>query len=123
MAKDNDAAYIGIDSIMAYGGNIYIANNGTPGPPAYLTDTDAIDESSPHLASYGANFLAAWSSAGSSMMAVVDQNGQTVEGPITIDAQFAERDDFINFANGDVGWAYSWGNSSELKIVRVRYCD
>jgi hypothetical protein len=56
---------------------------------------------------------------GTPTLAVVSTSGAIVEGPVTIEAQFAARDDFINWPDGDAGWAWSWGDSTQLKIVRV----
>jgi hypothetical protein len=104
-------------------GLVFVDDAGTPGAPVYLTDSPAIDEASPQLAAYGADFLAAWDANGSPLLAIVDSDGTYEAGPISTTAQFADRDDFVNFANGDVGWAFSWGSSTELKIVRVVYCE
>jgi hypothetical protein len=102
-------------------GLVHLASDGTPGTFLWLTDTAAEAESSAHLAGYGANLLAAWMSGGTATFAVVSTTGAIIEGPAALDTSFAVRDDFVNWPNGDVGWAY--GSGSELRIVRLARCE
>jgi hypothetical protein len=98
-----------------------IGNDGTIGPKVYLTDTPSIQESAAKLARYGGDFLAAWMAGQNYIAAVVDTSGTITDGPSALAAgSFVEYDDFINFANGDVGWA--WGEGTALKIARLRHC-
>jgi hypothetical protein len=102
---------------------VSISAGGAAGAPAWLTDTASTQERASHLARHGANLLVAWLDGADHKAAVVDPSGTVLLGPEVLAAQVAERDDFINFANGDVGWAYAWGTMSELKIVRLTYCQ
>jgi hypothetical protein len=112
------------DRASADVGLVHISSEGEEGPVVWLTDTPEVDESSAHLARYGRGFLAGWVSSDSrSTLAVLDAGYRIVEGPVSIQAAFGERDDWMNFANGDAGWAYAWDDMSKLKIVRVAYCE
>jgi hypothetical protein len=102
---------------------VHIAANGSPGSAMFLTDTAGTDETGAHLARYGENFLAGWYDGASPTLAVVSESGGMVEGPVSIDAQFAEKDDFIAWPGGDAGWAYAWGDMTQLRIVRVSRCE
>jgi hypothetical protein len=54
------------------------------------------------------------------MFAVVDADGNILAAPQQFaDIRFNRGDDFINFANGDVGWAI--GSGSQLLIYRLKY--
>ena len=101
---------------------VSVATGGTAGAPVWLTDTAGTQERAPHLAGYGANLLVAWLDGADHKAALVDPAGTVLLGPEVLPAQVAERDDFVNLANGDVGWAHAWGTMSELKIVRLVYC-
>jgi len=104
-------------------GLVRIAPDGTPGSPVFITDTSGTDETGAHLARYGENFLAGWIEGAAHVLTVVSASGGAVEGPVPIDAQFAEKDDFITWPGGDVGWAYAWGDMTQLRIVRVSLCE
>lgn len=79
------------------------------------------DESTPHLARYGAqHLLASWREGADSKLAVVSAAGVIVEGPVTAPVGLAERDDFGRWPGGDVGWAEGAGGS--LRVSRVRAC-
>lgn len=105
-------------------GLVHITSEGDPSAVVWLTDTPEVDESSAHLARYGRGFLAGWVSASDrSTLVVLDAGYRRVEGPVSIPVAFGERDDWMNFANGDAGWAYAWEDMAKLKIVRVAYCE
>ncbi|MBN1772808.1 MAG: hypothetical protein JXB32_16175 [Deltaproteobacteria bacterium] len=104
-------------------GLVHVATGGTAGTVAWLTDTAGVDESGAHLAAYGANYLAGWLEGGTPRLAVVDAAGAIVEGPVGISAQFGARNDFVTWPSGDVGWAYAWGDTSRLQVVRVSRCE
>jgi len=87
----------------------------------WLTDTPSVDEEGPHLASYGEHFLAGWESGRDLMLAVVNLDGELVEGPVAVQSGLAEQDDFINFFGGDAGWAAA-GSGGNLMLVRVPVC-
>jgi hypothetical protein len=80
-------------------------------------------------AKYGNNFVVAWEEVSTSdpnifkaMFAVVDKSGVVIEAPQQFsNIRFNRGDDFINFANGDVGWAI--GSGSQLKIYRLEVID
>ncbi len=56
------------------------------------------------------------------MFAIVDANGNIIEAPQQFsNIRFNRGDDFINFANGDVGWAI--GSGSQLMIYRLKLID
>jgi hypothetical protein len=104
-------------------GLIHITNEGNVGPEMWLTDTSDVDESAPHLARYGEGFLAGWTADGEHHIALVDLAGEITEGPVVIEAKVAAMDDMVTFPNGDVVWAYAWDDLSELKVMRVAWCD
>ena len=89
----------------------------------WVTDTAGVDESGAHLVVYGANYLAGWTEGGTSRLAVLDAAGAFVEGPVDVAAQFGARNDFVAWPSGDVGWAYAWGDTSQLQVVRVSRCE
>ncbi|MBI5489226.1 MAG: hypothetical protein HY905_17960 [Deltaproteobacteria bacterium] len=102
-------------------GLVHVANDGTPGTPFFLTDTAGRDESAAHLAAYGPNLLAAWQDRTEANFAVVSSAGTFVEGPVVLTASFAARDDFVNWPNGDAGWAV--GAGSALQVYRLARCE
>jgi len=103
-------------------GMVRIGNDGAVGPVVWLTETPGVDESAAHLARYGSGFLAGWVAGTQTRIARLDAGGRLAEPSVVVDARFAARDDWVNFANGDVGWAYAWGDMTELKVVRVKHC-
>jgi hypothetical protein len=104
-------------------GLIHVHNDGSAGSATWLTDTSAIDESAPHLARFGRNLLAGWTADGSHTLAHVELDGSFVEGPTAVDARIWDMDDMVAAPNGDVVWAFAWDDLSELKVVRVSWCD
>lgn len=102
---------------------IGISGSGALGTKIWLTSTDAIDESTVHLARYRSGFLALWS-AGSELLALeLDASGNPSGTPVAIAASIGEQEDVVNLASGDAAWAYSWGDSSRLKVVRIADCE
>ncbi len=104
-------------------GLVHIGNDGSVGTPVFLTTSAESGIGAAHLARYGDHLLAAWMAGGTPTLAVVTTAGAVVEGPATIEAPFAARDDFVNWPDGDAGWAWSWGDTSQLKVVRVSRCE
>jgi hypothetical protein len=86
----------------------------------WLTSTPDVEESSSHLARYGTDFLAEWEVAGQTRIARIRADGSVVEGPADVAAHIEQKDDFVTFADGDVGWA--WGAGQNLQVARVRSC-
>jgi hypothetical protein len=89
----------------------------------YTVGTDAINVKT---AKYGSNFVVAWEEVSGStfkaMFAIVDADGNIIEAPQQFaNIRFNRGDDFINFANGDVGWAI--GSGTQLKIYRLKLVD
>lgn len=104
-------------------GLVYVPHSGNAGQPMWLTDTAGVEESAPQLAKLGDVLLVGYRAGQEFKLMTVDYSGTALEGPTTIAAQFADRDDFTTFANGDAGWAYAWGDMGQLKIVRVAGCE
>jgi hypothetical protein len=77
-------------------------------------------------ATYGGNILVAWeevtdnvSASYKSKFAVIDKNGEFIEAPTEfVGVRFNRGDDFINFSNGDIGWAI--GSGQQIKIYRLK---
>jgi len=99
---------------------VHVTAGGTVGSKIYLTDTAGVEETGAKLAAYGGNLLAAWMAGSSATFAVVDGSGAILEGPETLGVAFDPHDDFINFADGAVGWAM--GSGSQLSIARLGLC-
>ncbi|MFI5307681.1 MAG: hypothetical protein ACHQ53_10035 [Polyangiales bacterium] len=78
----------------------------------------------PYLAAYGAGrLLLGYKSGGVLHVALADAaTGALIEGPIATSAPIDQFQDFVSDPNGDVVWAYSSGNSSEIQVVRVAAC-
>jgi hypothetical protein len=53
----------------------------------------------------------------STFAAVIDTSGQTLLGPDYLPEAFGKGDDFVNYPEGDVGWAYARGG--KMRVVRV----
>ncbi len=102
---------------------VHIGSSGAASAPTWLTDTPSVHEGGAHLAPYGDAFLVSWVGASGTEIGVIDSTGTFLEGPVAIEARIADRDDMVGHADGDVGWAFAWGSSSELKVVRVLYCE
>jgi hypothetical protein len=98
-----------------------IGNDRQIGPKVYLTDTASIQETGAKLARYGSDLLAAWIAGQSYVAAVVSTSGAVLDGPVALPVgRWNDHDDFINFANGDVGWA--WAEGTALSVARLRLC-
>jgi hypothetical protein len=97
----------------------------------WLTNFSSDDEYAINVktAKYGDDFLVAWEQVSAlqpglfkAMFAVIDANGEFVEAPRQFPSvRFNRGDDFINFANGDVGWTIGSGNA--LKVHRLKFVD
>jgi hypothetical protein len=96
-------------------------NDGFIGSPQFLTETPKVQEAAPHLARYGDNLLAGWKDGSALKVAVVTEGGKVLEGPVAITANVGERDDFVNYPNGDIGWAYTVGG--KLSVARIQACE
>ncbi len=104
-------------------GLISVSNAGEIGRVVWLTETVSAEESAPHLAAYGPDYLAGWMAGGRLMIAETDAAEGMIREPEAIEAQIGAHDDFATLPGGDVGWAFAWGDLTELKIVRVRWCE
>jgi hypothetical protein len=102
---------------------VHISNAGAPSGRTYITDTPSVAEKYAHLAAYGDRLLAGWSTATEITLATVDSAGTVLEGPALTTAQAGGQDDFATYPNGDVGWAYAWGDLTYLQVVRVVRCQ
>ena len=90
----------------------------------WLTDTADVDEQGPQLAAYGPYLLVAWVAGKERLLAVASRTtGEIIDGPISIEPRFGERGDFASWPGGDVAWAYSWDDTTTLKVVRVSWCQ
>src|SRR5262249_5904850 len=78
----------------------------------------------PYLAAYGAGqLLLGYKSSGTLHVAIADAStGEPIEGPISTSAPIDQFQEFVSDPNGDVVWAYSGGNSSQIQVVRVSAC-
>jgi hypothetical protein len=103
---------------------LHFTGDGTVGDLHWLTDND-VHEQSPWLARYGDHFFAAWNVEGSSSVVatIVDSGGNAVYEAEELQVEARPRDTFVTYPNGDVGWAWAWGDTSQLKIVRVANCE
>ena len=99
-----------------------MGNDGSPSGRVYLTDTAGVDEYYSHLAAYGDGLLAGWGTDTELTIATLDMSGSIIEGPVAISAQLGGLDDFATYPNGDVGWAFSEGDST-LQVARVAACE
>lgn len=104
-------------------GLVHIDTGGAVGEVAWLTDTAGVDEAGAHLAAYGPAYLAGWTAGGTGRLAVVAASGAILEGPADVAAESGARNDFVTWPNGDAGWAYAWGDTSRLQVVRVSRCE
>jgi len=78
----------------------------------------------PYMAAYGAGQLLLGYKAGNALqLAIADAaTGAVLEGPVTTSAPIDQFQDFVSVPNGDVIWAFSSGNSSQIQVVRVLAC-
>jgi hypothetical protein len=105
-------------------GLISVSNAAEIGREVWLTNTAGIQESAPHLAAYGdRGYLAGWMADGVLHIAEADAAEGAVRDAESITAQIGSQDDFVTLPGGHVGWAFSWGDLTQLKIVRVRWCE
>jgi hypothetical protein len=102
---------------------LHVGNDGSPSGRVYLTDSADVDELYCHLAAYGDGLLAGWGTTTELSLATLDTTGTVVEGPVAVSAQAGGLDDFVTYPNGDVGWAYAWGELSSFQVVRVARCE
>ena len=102
-------------------GLAYISEFGFPTFDTWLTDTRSVNETSAHLARYGDDLLAAWVSGGELLLSVLDIDGNTMEGPIAVDADIGPRDDFVSFDDGRAGWTYAGPSRRSLVSVEVQH--
>jgi hypothetical protein len=88
-----------------------------------ITNTDGVDETLPNLAHYGSNFIVGYSASSAYYLVEIDGSGNVLMGPETVTQGFGKSEDFINFANGDVGWRVDQYSSTSLTVARLRYCE
>jgi hypothetical protein len=104
-------------------GLVHLSETGFKDEDLWLTDTAAVQETGAHLARHGANLFAAWTAGTKTLGAVVDPTGKRLEGPTDLGVTIGPRDDLMNLPNGDIAWAYAWGDLHNLRIVRVAFCS
>jgi hypothetical protein len=86
----------------------------------YTAGTEAINAKT---AKYGPNYVMAWEEVTSgtlkAMFTILDADGNIIEAPQQFsNVRFNRGDDFINFANGDVGWAIgSWQSVENISFI------
>ncbi len=100
-----------------------VGSDGNKIKQVWLTSYTATNAINVKSAQYGDDVLIAWEEVDNgnfkAMFAVVDVEGNIIETPQQFsNIRFNRGDDFINFANGDVGWAIGSGN--QLKIYRLK---
>ena len=87
-----------------------------------MTTTTA-NEIKVNIAPYGADkLLFAWATDKEATFGFFDPNGKSLSTPETLPVKFGPLDDFKDFPNVDVGWAYAWTDLTRLKILRIAYC-
>lgn len=90
--------------------------------PYWLTNSAAVDEVGPHMANYGDHLLVGWNEGDQLKLSVFSTRAEPREAPVAVEAAVGARDDFENYPNGDVGWAYASGDGSQLRLARVQLC-
>jgi hypothetical protein len=100
-----------------------VAADGTLTSDVEISLADPIDGVYPfrvYMADYGQDrFLFGYKSGGALMIAVIDEQGGVVEGPVAIDAPIDDFSEFVATPDGDVIWAHSDGG---VTITRVDGC-
>jgi len=105
---------------------LYVDYNGKNKAKKWLTNTKKIDEKTAKIAPLGDNYLVAWKAHNKKLdrtenkCAIVNRMGEIIKGPEIINANFYKGDDFVNFPNGDVGWAHGLNDPTKLKIIRFK---
>ncbi len=100
-----------------------VKNDGTV-QDEILRSTPGVSEIQSRLADYGpGRMLVGWKANDELSIAVLDKsNGQLIDGPVQITARIDDFADFVAFPNGDVAWAFSPGDSTDLSVVRILAC-
>lgn len=98
---------------------VHIGDDATVGAPIWLTDTPNSHEIAPHMARTRSGLLTAWRVGSTYFLRPLDTQGRPLAAARAIEAPFADSDDFVTYPNGDVGWAYAWGDRSVLRLVRI----
>lgn len=90
--------------------------------PYWFTNTPSVDEVAPHLANYGDHLLVGWNEGDALKLSVFTTRAEPREASVTVNAAVGARDDFENYPNGDVGWAYASDDGTQLKLAHVQAC-
>lgn len=90
--------------------------------PYWFTNTPSVDEVAPHLANYGDHLLVGWNEGDQLKLSVFTTRAEPREAPVTVNAAVGAHDDFENFPNGDVGWAYATDDGKQLRLAHVQAC-
>jgi hypothetical protein len=110
-------------------GMLDVTDLGEVGEETWLTNTSTVDESAPHLAAYGPErgddpqFLAGWLAGDRLHLAEARAGTGVTGGPVAVDVEIGEHDDFVTLPGGHVGWAFAWDDFQTLKQVTVRWCE
>ena len=100
-----------------------VDDDGTLTSDVEIALADPIDGVYPfraYMAAYGEDrFLLGYKSGGELMIAVIDEQGGVVEGPVAIDAPIDNFSEFVATPDGDVIWAHSDGG---VTVTRVDGC-
>jgi hypothetical protein len=103
-----------------------ITDDGTLERDALVQGPTGLDDVYPfriYLAAYGAErFLLGYKSGGELQLAVIDEEGTVLEGPVTVDAPIDDFSEMVATPGGDVIWAHSRGGAGGMTLTRVRGC-
>ncbi|MBK6768446.1 MAG: hypothetical protein IPG72_05335 [Ardenticatenales bacterium] len=90
--------------------------------PYWFTNSAAVDEVAPHMANYGEHLLVGWNEGDQLKLSVFSTRAEPREAPVSVPAAVGAHDDFENYPNGDVGWAYASDDGTQLRLARVQLC-
>ncbi len=100
-----------------------VSGEGTLTSDVEIDVSDAIDGAYPfraYMSAYGDDhFLFGYESGGVLRLAVIDEQGGVVEGPVAVDAPIDGFSEFVATPDGDVVWAHSDGG---ITLTRVDGC-
>ncbi len=103
---------------------VKLGKDGKPGTPTWLTTGAADDHSSgAHLAPFAGGLLATYAKGGKSWVLRISLDGGAAGTPGTateLAAEFADKDDFFAWPNGDVGWVHPF--AAMMRVYRYRAC-
>ena len=88
-----------------------------------LTNTQG-NEINPKVIAYDQDhLLASWEADGMREFVLLNLDGQSVGPRERIAVMAGPVDDFQTFPNGEIGWAYAWGDLNKLKIMRIQSAE